>query len=386
MRTRLCKRLQKAPASLGMIATRGATPVKLLSSKQNVSLGRIVLKRCLLVTSFYILLFCIGQLTALHAAADDGSILQRVQKRGFLVCGTGDKEPGFSIQSESGWQGIYIDLCRALAAATLQNGKAVRFRPLAGASRFAAVARGEVDVLARGTALAFSSDTSDGTAFVAPFFYDGTGFLIRKSRQIASALELSGAQICVVTGSLAHVSADRFFMARDMNVAVNGSETWSGAVSQFVANECSVLIADVARLAIERSQLVKPEQYTLLPEIASAEMFGPVVSSDDWKWFKIVRWVIYALIKAEELGVSKNNIQNLAEKGAKAQQNFLMAAALSTDELGLPPVWLIHTLASVGNYGEIYERNLGKKSGFNVPRKLNELVKNSGVMMAPAFR
>jgi len=346
-----------------------------------------VLKRCsLAIFPYSLLALLIGQLFVWPATANDSNVLQRIQQRGFLICGTGHKEPGFAIQTEFGWRGIYIDLCRALAAATLQDGTSLRFRPLPSSERFTAVSRGEVDVLSRGTALAFSSDTSNRTIFVAPFFYEGTGFLIRKSSKITSALELSGAQICVITGSLARASVDRFFQARDMNIVAVGSDTWSGVVSQFIAGGCAVLAADFARLAIERSQLDKADEYTVLPEMASTEMFGPITSSDDWNWFKIVRWVVYALIKAEELGISRENVQTIAERGSIPQKNFLQTSTFSADTLGLRPTWLTRMLADVGNYGEIYERNLGKVSGLNVPRRLNALVKDGGLMLAPAFR
>jgi len=323
---------------------------------------------------------------ALSSPAISDSTLQRVRERNFLICGTGQNEVGFALQTEVGWRGFYVDFCRTVAAAILQDEKAVRFRPLASASRFEAIAQNEVDILARSTAQSFSSDALAGITFVAPLFYDGVGFLIGKSSQITSALELSGAQVCVVSGSLAHISVNRFFQRREMKFVAVSSETWSGVVSQFMAESCAVMVADVARLAIQRSQLARPDRYTLLPEITSADTFGPIVSNRDWNWFKIVRWIVHALIRAEELGISKDNVRDITKNGSPAQKDFLKAAAVGAQALNLHPAWLENMLARVGNYGEIYNRNLGQDSGFNVPRGLNALVRDGGLMLAPAFR
>ncbi|MEO1609041.1 MAG: transporter substrate-binding domain-containing protein [Pseudomonadota bacterium] len=346
-----------------------------------------MLKRRFLPVGQFLVLFFLVQtiLASAIAASDSGVVLQRIKERGFLICGTGENELGFAAQTDASWSGLYVDLCRALAAATLQDGAAVKFRPLAGAERFAAVARGEVDILARSTALAFSSDTMAGAIFVVPFYYDGTGFLIRKSSQISSALELSGAQICLISGSLARINVNRFFQAREMKFSLVNSDTWSGVVSQFTTGSCTVMAADLTHLAIQQSQLTGAKQYALLPEIISTETFGPTVASHDWIWFKIVRWVVHALIRAEELGISKDNVRNL-ENGSPVQKQFLETAALGARELGLHPEWLIDMLEDVGNYGEIYERNLGKASGLDIVRRLNALTRDGGLLFAPAFR
>ena len=321
------------------------------------------------------------------AGAGKDGILDAVRQRGHLICGTGQNEVGFSMQhGAAGWRGLFVDLCRAVASAVLGNRDAVRFRPLAGAERFQAVAKREVDLLSRSTAWTLSRDSRAEVQFVTAFFHDGQGFMIAKSAGVTSALELSGARVCMVSGGLTETSVKAFFMRRGMKFSTIVSETWSDAMKRYIAGQCIVLAADVSRLAIERSKLQDPGAHILLPEIFSYDAFGPVVHSADPRWFKIVRWVIFALLRAEQLDLDGNSIRAAAASADPQVSGFARAAAAASDELNLPENWLINVITEIGNYADIYERHFGEVSGVGLKRGRNALVIDGGAFSTPAFR
>lgn len=321
------------------------------------------------------------------AEAGKGGVLDAVRQRGHLICGTGQHEIGFSTHSgTAGWQGLFVDLCRAVASAVLGKRDAIKFRPLAGAQRFQALARREVDLLSRSTAWTLSRDSIADVQFVSAFFHDGQGFMIAKSAGVTSALELSGARVCMVSGGLTETSVKSFFMRRGMKFSTIVSETWSDAMKRYISGQCIVLAADVSRLAIERSKLNDPAGHILLPEIFSFDAFGPVVHSADPRWFKIVRWVIFALLRAEELDLDGSSILAAAQSADPKVSGFARAAAAASDELGLPENWLVKVIAEVGNYADIYERHFGAASGVGLKRGRNALVIDGGAFSTPAFR
>lgn len=320
-------------------------------------------------------------------AAKAGGTLDAVRARGHVVCGTGHNESGFSVQNGSaGWQGLFVDLCRAVASAVLGKGDAIKFRPLAGAERFQAVAKHEVDLLSRSTAWTLSRDAQANVQFVSAFFHDGKGFLIAKSAGVASALELSGARVCLVSGGLTEASVKSYFSRRGMKFSVIVSETWTDAMKRYLSGQCIVLAADVSRLAIERSKLDDPDAHILLPEIFSFDAFGPVVHTDDPRWLKVVRWVIFALLRAEELDLDGTKIGSAARSDDPEVSGFARAAAAASNELGLPEDWLVKVISEVGNYADVYERHFGEDSGVGLKRGRNGLAINGGVFSTPAFR
>lgn len=328
-------------------------------------------------------------LTAMVAMAGiaRSATLSSVVERGHLICGTSKNETGFSWAREDGrWQGLYVDLCRAIAAAVLGHGDAVRFRALAGTARFQAVRDGEVDVLARGTAWTLTRDAQQGLRFVGAFFHGGTGFLIAKSSGITSALELSGATVCFVSGGLTQAAVRSFFARREMKFTPLTAETWSGVAERYASGQCTVIAADGAQLALARRKFREPGDHVLLPETFSFETFGPLVRSDDAQWFSVVRWVIFALIRAEELDLDSKSIAAAARSDDPAVRGFLEAAAAASRSLGLAQNWLKNVIENTGSYATIYDRNLGPGSGVGLQRGRNALVSNGGAMFAPAFR
>ena len=333
------------------------------------------------------LLVAIALIDTRPAAAGKSGILEAVRERGHVVCGTGQNESGFSVQhGAAGWQGLFVDLCRAVASAVFGKRDAVKFRPLAGAERFQAVAKREVDLLSRSTAWTLTRDAQSDVQFVSSFFYDGKGFLISKSAGVTSALELSGARVCLVSGGLTEASVRSYFMRRDMKFSMIVSETWSDAMKRYLSEQCIVLAADVSRLAIERSKLDDRDGHILLPEIFSFDAFGPVVHANDSRWFKVVRWVIFALLRAEELDLDGKSIAGAAKSDDPEVSGFLRAAAAASTELGLPEAWLVKIIREVGNYADIYERHFGEESGVGLKRGRNGLMINGGAFSTPAFR
>ncbi len=325
--------------------------------------------------------------SSLAGGAQGGKTIDLVRQRGHLICGTSRNEIGFSATSKTGkWAGIYVDLCRALAAAVLGDANAVKYRPLSAQARYSAVANGEVDVLSRGTAWTLSRDTEKGVVFVGPFFHDGTGFLIRRSSRITSVLELSGASICFVSGGLVEATVGAFFNRRDMKFVAVGTETWAEAAAKFDGGRCLVLAADQGRLAVERSQFVAPESYVILPEMASADVFGPVVRADDVQWLKVVRWVVFALIAADDLGVDAAAVSEANRSPDEAVRRFATAAIAGANALGLADDWLVKVIGGVGHYGEIFDRHLGAARGVKLKRGRNQPISRGGALFAPAFR
>ena len=314
-------------------------------------------------------------------------MLENVRARGHLICGTGQNETGFAaLSGPSQWRGLYIDLCRGIAAAALGDSEAVKFIPLAGAARFQAVRDREIDVLARATAWTLQRDAQKALRFVTAYYHGGKGFMIARSSGVISALELSGATVCLVAGGLTEASVRGFFSRRGMKFMASVSETWTDAMKRYLDGQCIVLAADISQLAIERSKLDEPEQHMLLPEAFGFDVFGPVVRAGDPDWFAIVRWVIFALIRAEELDVTSETVGAASKRTDPDVKQFFAAAASASGFLGLDEKWLEKLIGQVGNYAEIYERHLGEKSGVELPRGRNALVGNGGAFAAPAFR
>jgi general L-amino acid transport system substrate-binding protein len=351
--------------------------------------GTTVQYRSSLSSSFQTLglqILCLLVLSGAYAS-EPTSRLSLIKERGHLICGTSQSETGFSAVTADGrWSGIYIDLCRALAGAVLGDTQAVKFRPLAGPARFKAVAGGEVDVLARGTAWTLSRDSESGVQFAAPFFYDGTAFMIQRSNRITSALELSGASICFVSGGLTEKNVSVFFDVRGMKFTAAATDTWSAAAATFDAGRCQVLAADRGRLAVERSRLSAPDNYVILPELASNDVFGPVVASNDPVWAKIVRWVVFGLIGAEDLGVDAGNVAGMPGADDPRVRQMAKAAQSGGRALGLADGGLVAVIQGVGNYGEIFERSLGSAAGIGLERGRNQPPGKGGMLFSPAFR
>jgi general L-amino acid transport system substrate-binding protein len=321
------------------------------------------------------------------AGAQAAETLDTVKERGELSCGVTTGLAGFSIPDQSGtWSGIDVDFCRAVAAAVLGDASKVRFVPLTAKERFTALQSGEIDVLSRVTTWTFTRDTSLGLNFVGTTFYDGQGFMVNKDLGVSSAKDLDGASICVGAGTTTELNLADYFRIQGMDynpvVFAAISETAQG----FESGRCDVLTSDQSQLYAIRSKLEDPSSAVVLPEVISKEPLGPVVRQGDDAWFNVVKWVLFAQLNAEELGVTSDNIEEM-----KGSDNPSIKRLVGTDgdmgeKLGLSADWAANIVAQVGNYGEMFERNVGMDSPLEIARGLNALWTEGGIQYAPPVR
>jgi general L-amino acid transport system substrate-binding protein len=314
-------------------------------------------------------------------------MLENVRARGRIACGVVEGARGYSWVSTDGvWSGISVDLCRALAAAVLGNRDAVEFRPVARDGGFSALRSGEIDVLSANIAMTASREVALGIRFPAVLAFSGQGFMVRKSQGVASALELSGTRICVLADVPDMQGIGDYFGALRLPFELSRFDKWADAIMAYVNKGCQVLSADLSTLALARQQLSDPGEHIILPEIAARQPVGPAIRQGDEAWFSVVRWTIYALIAAEELGVTSANVDAM-----KASTNVEIRRLLGVDAdvgkpLGLAPDWTQRVIKQIGNYAELFDRNLGSKSPLRLERRLNNLAGNGGLLYAPSFR
>ncbi len=302
------------------------------------------------------------------------STLETVRARGHLECGVSEGTPGLSVADGNGnWSGLGVDYCRALAAAVLGAKDKVKFVALKPADRIKALTAGTVDVLASTTPWTLSFDSDLGIRFAGVLFYDGQGFLVRRSDAISSVFELSGTSICVTAGTGAEQALSDFFKSRQMKYQVVVAERWADVTKAYVGNSCTVLTGDLSVLAHERSMFNKPADHILLPELVSKEPLGPAVQLGDDQWFAIVRWTLMALLTAEELGVGRSNAESMRTSELLDVKRLLGTEGDLGGALGLQPDWAFQAIKQVGDYGEIFERNFGMKSDLRLERGFNQL-------------
>ena len=327
-------------------------------------------------------------LTSLASASSGrAGVLETVRARDHLLCGVGDGPKGYSTVNGAGaWSGISVDFCRALAAAVVGDKDAVKFRPLSKSERFSALQAGEIDVLSRDVAMTSSRDTGLGIRFPGVLVFDGQGFMVRKAQGVASALELSGTRICVLSDSTDAQGIADYFGALRMPFELSKFDKWQDAVAAYTNKSCQVLSADVSRLSLERQYVGDPSEQVILPEIAARRLVGPAVRQGDEAWFGIVRWTLYALIAAEELGINSANVDAMKSSPSTEVRSFLGVDTDIGGRLGLSTDWTQRVVRQVGNYGEIFERHLGQKSPLKLERRLNNLAVNGGLHYAPSFR
>ena len=321
---------------------------------------------------------------ALPAAA---GVLETVKARGTLICGINPNLPGFGAPDAQGaFQGLNADICRAVAAAVLGDAGKVKFLPLTAANRFTALQTGEVDVLTHNTTWTMSRDTALGMRLVATAYYDGQGFLVRRALGVKSATELAGASVCAQQGSTTELNAADFFRARNLKYEAVTFASNDEATAAFGAGRCEVLTGDASALIGERRKLASPGDFTVLPDIISKEPLGPAVRKGDDTWFDIVRWTFFALVNAEEAGVTKANADEMAKGKNPEVRRLLGAEGEFGKGISLEPAWALNAVKAVGNYGEIFDRNLGEGSAIKLPRGANALWSKGGLMYAPPVR
>jgi len=321
---------------------------------------------------------------AAHAATVDD-----VKARGKLNCGVSTGLVGFAAPDANGtWGGFDVDLCRAVAAAVLGDSTAVEFVPTTGKTRFTALASGEVDLLARNTTWTFSRDVDLKFSFVGVNYYDGQGFMVPKSLGVTSAKDLDGYTVCIQTGTTTELNLADFFRSNNISYEPVPIETNAEAQQQYLAEACDVYTTDASGLAATRATFEKPSDHVLLPEIISKEPLGPLVRHGDDGWSDIVRWTLNALITAEELGVTSANVGEMSmTAGDNPEINRLLGTEGNLGEmLGLSATWAKDAIAAGGNYGELFEKNIGEKTPIGLARGLNAQWTNGGLIYSPPFR
>ncbi|EAR50027.1 glutamate/glutamine/aspartate/asparagine ABC transporter, periplasmic substrate-binding protein [Oceanicola granulosus HTCC2516] len=333
----------------------------------------------------------LGALTVagLAAGASAAATLDDVKARGTLNCGVSTGLTGFSAPDANGvWQGFDVAFCRALAAAVLGDPNAVEFVPTTGQTRFTALSSNEIDVLARNTTWTFSRDNDLKFEFAGVNYYDGQGFIVPRELGVASAMELDGATVCIQTGTTTELNLADFFRVNDMEYEPVPIETNAEAQQQYLAGACDAYTTDASGLAATRATFENPEDHVILPEIISKEPLGPLVRHGDPEWGDIVRWTLQALIAAEEYGVTSANIEQMAsEAGDNAEVNRLLGTEGELGAMiGLDSDWAQRAIAAGGNYGEIFENNIGESSPVGLARGLNAQYSNGGLIYALPFR
>jgi general L-amino acid transport system substrate-binding protein len=321
------------------------------------------------------------------APANAQTTLKTIKERGVLSCGVSQGLPGFSAPDDTGkWSGLDVDFCRALAAVVLNDPLKIKFVPLSAKDRFTALQSGEIDVLSRNTTWSLSRDTSLGLNFTAVMYYDGQGFLVRKSLKVNSALELNGASVCVQTGTTNEQNLADYFRANNMKYEVVAFATADETIKAYESGRCDVFTSDVSQLYAERLKLTVPDDHAVLPEIISKEPLGPVVRHGDDQWFDIVKWTLFAMINAEELNVTQKNVGEMLKSNKPEIARLLGTDGNLGEQLGLTKDWVVRIVKAVGNYGESFDRNVGAGSKLRISRGLNKLWNQGGIQYAPPIR
>lgn len=333
----------------------------------------------------------LGVALALGTCATSGvmaaTTLENVKEKGHVQCGVTTGLPGFSQPDEKGtWTGIDVDTCRAMAAAIFGDAGAVEFTPLTAKERFTALQSGEIDVLSRNTTWTLTRDVSLGLNFAGVNYYDGQGFLVKKDIGVNDATELDGATVCIQAGTTTELNLADYFRAKGMEFKPIVFDTSEQTVQGFAAGRCDVLTSDRSQLAALRSKLSDPSSAKILPNTISKEPLGPVVRQGDDQWFNIVKWVLSVQINAEELGITSANAEDMLKSDNPSVQRLLGKDGDMGAKLGLPADFGYNVVSLVGNYGEIYDRNVGPDTPLGLDRGINALWTDGGILYAPPVR
>ncbi len=315
------------------------------------------------------------------------SRLDTVKERGQLICGVEGNIPGFSFVDQSGnYSGIDVDVCKAVAAALFNDPNAVEYRNLDSTERFTALTGGEVDMLSRNTTWTISRDTAVGLEFAPTTFYDGQGMMVRQDSGIQSLSDFAGKSVCVETGTTTELNlTDKMRQAGvEFNPVV--FQEANAAYAAYSEGRCEGMTSDKSQLIARRSTLPNPGEHVLLDVTMSKEPLGPVTPNNDSAWFDTVKWVTYALIEAEELGITQGNVDEQKTSEDPTVRRFLGVEGSLGEDMGLPNDFAYRVVKNVGNYGEVYDRNLGQGSQFKLDRGLNDLWTRGGLLYSPPFR
>ena len=317
----------------------------------------------------------------------DAQTLKAVKERGALNCGVSQGLMGFSSMDDKGtWTGFDVDFCRAVAAAIFDDPAKVTFVPLDAASRFTALRSNGIDLLSRNSTWTMSREGSLGVMFAGVAYYDGQGFLLRREAGIDTALQLGGKTICTQTGTTTELNLADYFRSHDMDLKVLALGTAEDTLKAYDDRKCEVLTSDVSQLYAERLKLAAPDSHIILPEVISKEPLGPAVRQGDDPWLNLIKWTLYSLINAEELGVKSKTIDDAVKSSNPNIRRLVGTEGEFGEQLGLTKDWAARAVRAVGNYGEIYERNVGSQSKLSIPRGLNALWTLGGIQYAPPIR
>ena len=326
-------------------------------------------------------------LTMLIFSQTFAGTLDTVKKNGKIKCGVSTGLAGFSAPNSKGdWQGLDVDFCRAISSAIFGTPDKVQYVSLNAQQRFTALQSGEIDVLSRNTTFNLTRDTVVGINFAPVTFYDGQGFMVRKKDGITSAKDLDGASVCTQQGTTNELNMADFFRTNNMKFKPVVFESNEEVNQAFFKGRCDALTSDKSGLASERTKLKNPQDYVILPEVISKEPLAPAIRHGDDQWLDIVKWVIYAVIEAEELGVNSKNVDSFSNTTNPSIRKFLGISEGNGKSLGLSEKWAYNVIKTVGNYEEIFHRHVGNDSPLKLDRGLNSLWKNGGLMYAPPIR
>lgn len=332
------------------------------------------------------LMVAMGALMASPAHA--GKTLDAIKARGQVICGVNTGLAGFSAADSSGkWSGLDVDVCRAVAAATLGDAEKVKYVPLSAQARFTALQSGEIDVLSRNTTFSLTRDASLGLHGTVVTYYDGQGFMVPTKTKIKSAMQLKGQTVCVQSGTTTEKNLNDYAKANQLNIKTVVFEKVEAATGAYFSGRCIAYTTDASGLASVRNKEARdPKEHVILPELISKEPLGPMVRRGDDEWFAIVKWVIYGLIEAEEYGLKQANVDQMKTSSDPVVQRILGTTEDTGKLLGLDKEWMANALKATGNYGEIFERNVGPNSALGLPRGVNNQWNKGGLMYAYPIR
>jgi general L-amino acid transport system substrate-binding protein len=336
---------------------------------------------------YAMLTMALGAAVSFAAVSASASTLDDVKAKGYVQCGVSQGLLGFSHPDDQNvWTGLDVDFCRAVAAAIFNDADAVRFTPLTAVERFTALQSGEVDILSRNTTWTMGRDTALGLTFAGVTFYDGQGFMVRKELGVSSAHELDGATVCTQTGTTTELNLADFFRANEMSYEVVAFDRNDEVLSAYNAGRCDVHTTDVSGLHAERLRLADPDDHMILPEVISKEPLGPVVRQGDDQWFNVVKWTYFALLNAEELGVNSENVDQMKGSSNPEILRLIGAEGSFGEAIGLSNEWAVQIIKAVGNYSEIFERNVGPNSALGIDRGINRLWTDGGIQYGMPIR
>jgi general L-amino acid transport system substrate-binding protein len=317
----------------------------------------------------------------------DTKTLKRTVNRDAVLCGVNTDLPGFSSRDAQGkWSGFDVDFCRAISAAIFDNPDKVTYVPLEADERFRELSRRKVDVLFRNSTWSMSRETDFALHFAAVSYYDGQGFMLRRARNIDTALELNDSKVCVQDGTTTLLNLSDYFRANNMKLQEMKFSKAEDLLKAYEAGQCDVFTADVSRLYAQRLKMSKPDEHVILADVISKEPLAPAVRQKDDDWLLLVKWTVYAMLNAEELGITSQNINEALKSQKPEIKRFVGTEGKYGEELGLTRDWAARIIRHVGNYGEVYDRNVGVESKLAIPRGLNQLWTAGGIQYPPPIR